>query len=101
MEISHINDAVGALEKANANLEPELLTAGAARELLACYARAEKLASYGRAVLARRVDDVSEVARVTGTCGQGQAGGRDRRSAGRRAGGRLGACHRRHLVGPG
>ena len=60
MESKVLDEAVGLLEKANANLEPELLTAGAARELLGCYARAEKLASYGRAMLARRVDDASE-----------------------------------------
>jgi 5-methylcytosine-specific restriction endonuclease McrA len=67
MECSILNEAVALLEKANANLEPELLTAAAARELLAAYARAEKLATFGKAVLARKVDDATEVARVTGT----------------------------------
>jgi hypothetical protein len=43
------------------------LTAEAARELLAEYARAENLVSYGRARLAARIDNASEVARVTGT----------------------------------
>jgi hypothetical protein len=67
MAVTQIQEAVGWLEKANANLEPDLLTAEAARELLAEYARAKKLASFGEAVLARRVDDPSELARVTGT----------------------------------
>jgi HNH endonuclease len=35
--------------------------------LLAAYARAERLAAYGVAALARKVDDASELARVTGT----------------------------------
>ena len=43
MEASTLHDAVASLEKANANLEPELMTADAARALLAEYARAEKL----------------------------------------------------------
>jgi hypothetical protein len=67
MEFEHVDDAVASLEKANAELEPELLTADAARRLLEGYARAEKLASYGRTVLARKVNDASELARVTGT----------------------------------
>jgi hypothetical protein len=67
MAVTQIQEAVGWLEKANANLEPDLLTAEAARELLAEYARAENLVSYGRARLAARIDNASEVARVTGT----------------------------------
>ncbi|MGH2820442.1 MAG: HNH endonuclease signature motif containing protein [Actinomycetota bacterium] len=67
MEPGILDEATALLEKANANLEPELLSAEAARELLAAYARAEKLASYGRARLAGRIDDATEVARVTGT----------------------------------
>jgi hypothetical protein len=67
MTASTITDAIELLEKANANLEPELLTTQSARRLLDEYSRAEKLASYGKAVLARRVDDVAMVARATGT----------------------------------
>jgi hypothetical protein len=67
MEFSLVDEAAGLLEKANASLEPELLTADAAHALLQRYARIEKLASFGRAVLARKIDDASEVARVTGT----------------------------------
>jgi len=62
-----VTEAIQLLEKANANLEPELLTAESARRLLDEYARAEKLASYGKAVPARRVDDAAAVARATGT----------------------------------
>jgi len=55
------------LEKANANLEPELLPARAAQALLEAYARAERLAAFGVAALARTLADASEVARATGT----------------------------------
>ncbi|CAN5650722.1 hypothetical protein BH24ACT26_BH24ACT26_06780 [soil metagenome] len=67
MGSTFIGEAVTSLEKANADLEPELLSADAARDLLAAYARAEKLASFGKTVLARKLDDATEVARVTGT----------------------------------
>jgi hypothetical protein len=67
MEATHVDEAVELLEKANANLEPELLSAHAARDLLAAYARAEKLSAYGKTMLARKVDDATETARVTGT----------------------------------
>lgn len=62
-----MTDATDALAVSNAHLDPELLPAEEARELLAAYARAENLAAYGKAVLTRKVDDASEVARVTGT----------------------------------
>ena len=55
------------MEKANADLEPELLPAPAARRLLASYARARRLVDFGIAGLSRKVDDASAVARVTGT----------------------------------
>ncbi len=55
------------LEKANANLEPELLPPQEARELLQDYARAERLVAFGVAALAGRLDDASEVAVATGT----------------------------------
>ncbi|MBA2365978.1 MAG: hypothetical protein H0V77_05955, partial [Actinobacteria bacterium] len=66
MGFSDIKEAVTWLEKANTDLEPELLSAQAAREQLALCARAEKLTAYGTTVLARRLDDASEVARLTG-----------------------------------
>jgi hypothetical protein len=62
-----IDQAVELLEKANADLEPELLPAAEARELLASYARARRLIDYGIASLARKVDDAPTLARVTGT----------------------------------
>ena len=55
------------LEKANANLEPERVTASDARKLMALYARLEKSAGFGVAILARKLDDATEVARATGT----------------------------------
>jgi 5-methylcytosine-specific restriction endonuclease McrA len=54
------------LEKTNADLEPELLSAEATRSQLALYARAEKLAAYGKTMLARKLDDAAELARTTG-----------------------------------
>jgi HNH endonuclease len=67
MEVSLIDEAATYLEKANGDLEPELLTSESARELLAAYARVERLAAFGKTVLARKLDDAREVARVTGT----------------------------------
>ena len=62
-----ITAAIEALERANAQLEPELMTAEHARELMAAYARAEKLVSFGIATLARKLTDTSELARATGS----------------------------------
>ena len=67
MQIGFIDDAIRSLEKANADLEPELLSARDARRLLKAYARAERLAAFGIAALARKVNDASELAQVTGT----------------------------------
>jgi hypothetical protein len=67
MDVSLIDEAVTWLEKANADLEPELLDAEGARRLLGAYARAEKLAAFGKTVLADRVADAPTVARATGT----------------------------------
>ncbi|MGH2828300.1 MAG: hypothetical protein ACRDKF_15175, partial [Actinomycetota bacterium] len=67
MEFSHVDEANELLEKANANLEPELLTLASARELLASYARTQRLAAFGIAALARKLDDASEIARATGS----------------------------------
>jgi len=62
-----ILEAIEALEKENANLQPELVTAERARELLSAYARAEKLVSFGIAALSRKLDDSAELARLTGS----------------------------------
>ena len=91
-----LDEAAGLLEKANANLEPELLSAESAREALAGYARIKRLASYGETVLARKIDDAHELALVTGTSiGKAQetveTGKRPRHS------GRRGAPVRGHL----
>jgi hypothetical protein len=62
METAPIGEAIKWLEKSSANLEPELLSADAARELLAEYSRAVRLGMFGVAALARKVDDANEVA---------------------------------------
>ncbi|HVF52542.1 MAG TPA: HNH endonuclease signature motif containing protein [Actinomycetota bacterium] len=67
MEVTLVEDAVELLEKANAGLEPELLSASAAQKLLEVYDRAGRLAAFGVAELARKLDDPDKVARATGT----------------------------------
>jgi hypothetical protein len=67
MEKAAIDEAITWLEKANAELDPELLPAPIARKLLGTYAPAERLASFGKTVLARKLDDATEVASATGT----------------------------------
>lgn len=62
-----IDQAIELLEKANADLQPELLSAPVARRLLASYARARRLVDFGITGLSRKLDDASELARVTGT----------------------------------
>ena len=62
-----MDEAIELLEKCNANLEPELLSAETASGALARYARAEKLVAFGKTMLSRKVDDAAEVARMTGT----------------------------------
>jgi hypothetical protein len=66
MDSALIDQAIALLDKANAGLEPELLSRETARRLLASYARAEKLAAFGVAALARKVDDAFQVARMAG-----------------------------------
>jgi hypothetical protein len=80
MDSALIDQAIELLDKANADLEPELLPAPVAHRLLASYARAEKLAGFGVAALARKVDDASHVARITGVSA-GTARGRGSRPA--------------------
>ena len=65
MRKSYVAEAITFAEKSNADLQPELMTAGARRALLDEYARLEKLAAYGKTVLA--LDDADDMARVTGT----------------------------------
>ena len=61
-----LDRAIELLEKANADLDPELLPAATARRLLARYARIEKLGAFGVTALARKVSDAAQIAKVTG-----------------------------------
>jgi hypothetical protein len=100
MEASHVDEAVELLEKANADLEPELLSADAARNQLALYARAEKLAAYAKTMLARKLDNAGEIARTHGCLGgQGQDDGWYRQGPGRSRRGPRRLSRRRHLLG--
>jgi hypothetical protein len=67
MEVTSVDEAIELLEKANADLQPELLSVLEARRLLEAYAGAQRLAAFGVAALAGRLDDASELARATGT----------------------------------
>jgi len=62
-----LSQARESLEKANANLDPELVSVEQAHHLLGAYAKVQRLAAYGETVLARRVDDAKAVAAATGT----------------------------------
>jgi hypothetical protein len=62
-----IDQAIELLEKANADLQPELLSAPAARRLLASYSRARRSVDFAIAGLSRKIDDVAAVADLTGT----------------------------------
>jgi len=67
MRNGFVGDAIELLEKANAELQPELLTAEDAEALMAAYSRAERLAAFGVAALSRKISDSAKVAKVTGT----------------------------------
>jgi hypothetical protein len=62
MQVEVLDEAVELLEKADADLEPELLTAAQARRLMGLYARAQRLVAFGIASLSRKLDDASSVA---------------------------------------
>ena len=64
---SLLDQAIELLEKANAELEPELLDSSGARVVLDRYARARRLADFGVAAVARKVGDAAVVSRATGT----------------------------------
>ncbi|MDQ3964744.1 MAG: hypothetical protein M3277_12670, partial [Actinomycetota bacterium] len=64
---SYLDQAIELLEKANAELEPELLDSASARRALERYSRVVRLGDFGVAALARKIDDVAVVARTTGT----------------------------------
>jgi len=102
MEFSHLDDAVALLEKANAELQPELLTVAGARERLEVYARARKLVGYGIAALAARIDDAQSLARTTGTSvPQATDTIRHRQGPSRLRAPGTSPRARRHLLGPG
>jgi hypothetical protein len=67
MDEIYIDEAIRWIEKSNAGLEPELMSAADARELLDSYAQARRLIDFGVAALTRKVQDPKEVARITGT----------------------------------
>jgi hypothetical protein len=67
MDIALIEQAIELLEKANADLEPELADSASARAFLRAYARVQRLGTFGVAAFAPKVDDAPELARVTGT----------------------------------
>jgi len=54
------------LEKANADLEPGLMTQREVEQAFELYSRAERLVTYGKAMLARQMDE-EKVARIAGT----------------------------------
>lgn len=67
MVFKHLTEAKGSLEKANLDLQPELLSADQVKEAFAEYAQLEKMAAYGKTALASRIDEAAEVARASGT----------------------------------
>ena len=62
-----IDQAIALLEMANANLEPELLEASAARRLLSAYARVEKLGAFGVAAIDVRANSSQQSLDRTGS----------------------------------
>jgi hypothetical protein len=67
MDFDLLDQAEKLVEKFNADLEPELVTREVAHDLLQRYARINKRLAFGEAVLAAKLDDAAEVARLTGT----------------------------------
>lgn len=67
MAPGYIDIALEMLEKANAELQSDLLTAEDARRQLSKYSRAHKLAGFGMAEISRKVDDAATVAKASGT----------------------------------
>ena len=67
MKTSYADRAVELLEKANADLDPELMSIPDTKNQLETYARARRLIDFGIAALAGKLDDAERLARVTGT----------------------------------
>ncbi|MGH2753059.1 MAG: hypothetical protein ACRDLB_01375, partial [Actinomycetota bacterium] len=60
-------DALKAIEKHNADLEPGLMTVAEIRDRFQEYEHAERMVAFGKAKLAAALDNATEVARLTGT----------------------------------
>ena len=67
MKTSYEAQAVELLEKANADLEPDLISIPEARARMKDFIRSQRLAAFGVAALARKIDDAEALARATGT----------------------------------
>jgi hypothetical protein len=67
MNKSFVGETIAWAEKANADLEPNLMTSEDKRRLRAEYSRLKKLAAYGETVLSSELDDPEELARLSGT----------------------------------
>ena len=67
MKTSYADRAVELLEKANADLDPELMSIPDIKNQLETYARARRLIDFGIAALAGKLGDAERLARVTGT----------------------------------
>ena len=63
----HLDEAVVALEKANADLEPELMSVPDLKDRLRVIERVERLAAFHKAAIAAQLDDADEIASVSGT----------------------------------
>ncbi len=67
MEFDYETEFIELIEKAIADLEPELMSVAVAIEKHRIYDRADRLVAYAKSTLAARIDDASELARVGGT----------------------------------
>ena len=66
-EIELLDQAIELIEKANANIQPELIAHQYAHDLVDRYARIEKLGGFGITALADKVNDVTQIAKARGT----------------------------------
>lgn len=67
MEATFEAQAVEFLEKANAGLDPDLISIPEAKARMKDFIHAQRLAAFGVAALARKIDDAEALARATGT----------------------------------
>jgi hypothetical protein len=65
-ELAYLEEAVEQLEKANAGLEPQLMSAPDARAFIDLYAKAQRLSSFGLTALAGQ-QDPAKLAQLIGT----------------------------------